>query len=104
MNTQEYFEYVKKVKEFFEYEGINCLTVDEDCEEPSFRSSYCDVCSGLAGDKYDCSGYHPETKEVLTGYEVCPDCMYYINHGQLDDMTMMDVDLEELAKLREEER
>jgi len=48
----------------------------------------------LSGDRYHCSGYCPESKEVYF-YDVCCDCLYYAEYGQLDDVTMMDMEEEE---------
>lgn len=116
MNNQEYAEYQETVKNFFEREGINNLSStavcgncdknhfkdpNEPCEhcgsenincEPFFSWLSCDCCnSGLGGDKYNCTGYHPETGKIFT-YSICADCLHYTEYGQLDDMTMMEID------------
>ena len=36
------------------------------------------------------TGFHKELNEIFE-FEVCPDCRYYSEYGQLDDMTMMDM-------------
>ena len=94
MNKKEYNNYITRVELFFNNEGINNLSQitddDGDCE-PYFSSTNCDCCNrSLGGDRYDCNGYNPETKEVQK-YSVCTDCVYYAEYGQLDDMTMMDI-------------
>jgi len=98
MNKKEYAEYEAAVADFFEREGINCLSSDsneyeEGCVEPHFSWRACDCCNRpLGGDRYCCSGYNPETKEVQDGYSICTDCYYYAEYGHLDDMTMMEID------------
>lgn len=103
----------ERVRLFFEREGINCLTettycpdcgsenLDYDaCEytcrdcgkvfdggecphEAHFSWDSCDCCNAIAGDRYFCEGYHPESGEVLKGYEICPDCLIYVANGDL---------------------
>ena len=95
MTKKEYENYTTRVELFFKNEGINNLSQitddDGDCE-PYFSSKNCDCCNrSLGGDRYDCNGYNPETKEVQE-YSVCIDCVYYAEYGQLDDMTMMDME------------
>ena|SRR6185503_13253987 len=101
MTQQEYKEYEQAVAEFFKREGLNCLTdtppngqdnPNEYCNEPYFSWQPCDVCgSTLGGDRVDMSGYNPTTNEIQEGYSVCVDCQYYVEYGQLDDMTMLDM-------------
>lgn len=98
MNKQEYKEYQEAVAEFFEREGINCLSYDTDeypdgCVEPHFSWSACDCCGSiLGGDREICSGYNPTTGEIQKGYSVCSDCVYYVEYGRLDDMTMLEIE------------
>lgn len=88
MTKQEYDAYESAVKSFFEKEGINCLSGDG---EPYFSWRYCDCCSRpLGGMREDSKGYNPTTNEIYE-YSVCEDCLYYVEYGQLDDMTMMDM-------------
>lgn len=127
MTKQEYKEYQEKVAKFFEDEGIQNLSIGvincadcgfdffqegirdleikcgcgythHDLEMPWFSNAWCDCCgTHLVGDRYHASGYNPETKEVQE-YEVCQDCLYYAEYGQLDDMTMMDMEDGEQTK------
>jgi len=56
-------------------------------DEGSFSNSYCDICgSMLGGDKFIAHGINKD--EELVHLEICVDCMYYNEYGQLDDMTM----------------
>ena len=74
-------------------EGINNLsTIDWEAEN-YFSWKNCDVCGRpLGGDRIDCNGYNPITKEVQGPYSVCMDCHYYAEYGQLDDMTMQEME------------
>lgn len=95
MTKKEYKEYEEAVASFFEKEGLNCLTIIDDEEEPYFIWVRCDVCDrNLGGDRVNCNGYNPTTKEIQGPYHVCMDCEYYIEYGQLDDMTMLDIEKE----------
>ena len=74
------------VAEFFTAEGINCLSTievaDEDPAEPYFSWRACECCgSSLGGDREDCNGYNPKTKEIQGPYSVCTDCLLYITNG-----------------------
>jgi len=121
MNKKEHQEYEEKVGRFFEEEGIQnlsggCITCPDcgfnflqegisdlpiECgcgntkemlDAPSFSWKPCDCCnSHLGGDRYHATGYNPSTDEIQE-YEVCPDCLYYAEYGQLDDTTMMDME------------
>ena len=94
-SQKDYDEYKARVESFFEREGINNLTIASNFEncEPYFSWENCECCNRhLGGDRYDCSGYNPETDEIYE-YSVCVDCLYYNEYGQLDDMTMLDYDL-----------
>ena len=73
------------LEEFMQQEGINCLTADcgqweEGYEEFSVRP--CDCCDGLAGERYPCSGYNPDTGQVQDGYMICPDCVFEAANGE----------------------
>lgn len=98
MNKQEYQEYEQSVADFFEREGLSNLSADsnvyeEGCIEPHFSWSRCDCCNRpLGGDRTDCNGYNPTTKEVQDGYSICCDCYYYAEYGRLDDMTMLEIE------------
>jgi len=98
VNRQQYEQYQKDVAAFMESEGLNCLTntaetVDGEVSEAYFSPSPCDCCgSTLGGDREDCSGFNPDTREVQDGYSVCRDCVYYAAYGELGDETMMGLD------------
>jgi hypothetical protein len=116
MTKQEYAAYEVAVAAFFEREGIQNLSTghyqcpdckvefndegkcpecgaDREClDEPSFSWRPCDCCHRpLGGNREFATGYNPTTKEVQE-YEVCTDCAYYAEYGQLDDTTMMEIE------------
>lgn len=93
-NHADYTEYEANVGAFFDREGIDNLSPDTEQDDDAFNEPYfswrpCDCCGcSLGGDRHDCSGYNPTTKEVQSGYSVCVDCVYYCEYGRLDDVTM----------------
>ena len=105
MTKEEYAEYELAVADFFEREGINCLSSqptnpdkrdDEEWEynpDPYFSWQPCDCCGRpLGGNREDMCGYNPTTKEVQRDYSICVDCVYYVEYGCLDDTTMDEID------------
>ena len=70
-----------------------CPWCEEEIQgEPYFSWRSCEVChSPLGGDRYHVNGINSKTNEVIC-FEACPDCVYYAEYGQLDDMTMMEID------------
>jgi len=71
---------------FLKREGLETLDMIQD-EEGNTKSSYfswssCDSCnSNVGGDRYDCHGYHTESKQVVGGYSICPDCIWKFEYG-----------------------
>jgi len=92
MTREEYTSYEKRVAAFFEREGITNLSTDyEKNGEAYFSWRPCDCCgTPLGGNRKHATGYNPTTKEIYE-YEVCQDCIYYAEYGQLDDMTMLGI-------------
>jgi len=81
----------KRVEKFMEDEGINCLNINED-SEPYFSWNYCECCKRpLGGVHYDAMGFNPHKHQVQGPYEVCFDCIHYVEYGQVDDMTFMEI-------------
>lgn len=91
---EDYALYQEVVADFFKNEGVTNLSIiynEEESTEPYFSWQNCECCKrSLAGNRYDCNGYNPTTKEIQD-YVVCEDCVYYVEYGQLDDMTMMKI-------------
>ena len=68
------------IDKFLKREGLETLDIiqneEGDMKEAYFSWSPCDCCNtNLGGDRYDCHGYHTESKQVIGGYEICPDCI-----------------------------
>lgn len=60
-------------------------------EEPSFSWSECDACgSTLGGNRHPAHGR--DSNGDILHLSICEDCLYYLNYGQLDDMTMMEME------------
>lgn len=59
--------------------------------EESFSWQACDACgTSLGGTRYSA---HGRSKDLgVLHLEVCPECLYYINYGHLDDMSMSEVE------------
>lgn len=116
MTKEEYEAYQKTVGSFFATEKITNLTSGHiecpDChcewndqdkcpecnesrscfDEPFFSNRPCDCCKTyLAGNRCHATGYNPEEKQIQE-YDVCEDCVYYAEYGQLDDQTMMEIE------------
>ena len=67
----------------------------EPCEHTHEFSSYnCELCgTPLAGNRYPVVRIHPLEENLF--YAVCPDCVYFIEYGQLDDQSMSEIDDED---------
>lgn len=97
MNKREYTAYVDEFWDFMGREGLANLstlpTADGDSSEPYFSWRPCECCGRPeGGDRYDCNGYIPVMGEIGGPYSVCTDCVYFAEYGQLDDMTMLEVE------------
>lgn len=94
--TTDYRRYVAAFTEFMQREGIANLSrmvpLDDTETHEEFSWRPCDCCGRkLGGNRVQCHGYNPTSKEVCGPYSVCNDCEYFAEYGQLDDMTMMDL-------------
>ena len=90
MTKKEYKEYEDRVADFFKREEIEILHG----EGEGFMSHYgCDCCgNGQYQTLYNASGSNPGIPyDGFHEYQICGDCLYYAEYGQLDDMTMMDM-------------
>lgn len=107
MTRKEYEKYVAKVETFFDREGITHLSMTiPDYGEQSkckycgrqidgaafFSYLACECCGHTEnGDRYHCSGFHPQAGNILC-FDVCPDCMYFSQYGQLEDKIMLEIE------------
>jgi len=91
MNKQEYREYEARFEEFMRLNKLNNLTRIDNKDEPYFSWSTCECClTHLGGNRIMASGY--SRTGVVYKFEICTDCEYYAEYGQLDDMTMMEIE------------
>lgn len=107
---QDYQEYSKAVARFFERESITNLSRESGDEDPNcvicsdavdsegyFSHTACDCCRrSLGGTRYHATGWSPQDQAAYC-YEVCSDCIYFAEYGRLDDMTMLQIDVENWA-------
>jgi hypothetical protein len=88
MTKTDYTAYEVRVATFMKDEHINCLSSEG---EPYYSVHRCDCCRNTdAGQRYFATGFNPATREVYE-FQICSDCAYYAEYGQLDDMTMLDL-------------
>jgi hypothetical protein len=63
---------------------------DEVIDEGGFSSASCDCCGrSLGGDRYILHAF--DSDDNLYHLEACVDCVYFLEYGRLDDMTMLDI-------------
>jgi len=89
---EDYAEYEERVKAFRESEHYQFhYDVDENADS-HFSYAPCECCNRpLGGDRYNIKIASTENHTEHLEYCVCVDCYYYLEYGQLDDMTMMDL-------------
>ena len=91
MTKAEYAEYQQAVAGFFEREGIANLSSTSG--ESYFSWRRCRCCgTGLGGDREDANGFNPITQEIQSYEFICTDCICYAECGELDDMTMLEIE------------
>jgi len=74
------------IDKFLKREGLETLDMVQDQEgntkAPYFSWYRCDACHGeRGGDRYECIGFHTESKQVVDGYAICPDCILEYEYG-----------------------
>ena len=117
MTGQEFADYRLRVAEFMKREGIdtfssgvvNCPDCGADfddsgaCEicgetrelfsEPFVSSAECECCGDpCQGNRGHVTAFRVADREVL-GFNVCEDCVYYVEYGRLDDRRMREMSL-----------
>lgn len=92
MTRKEYARYVKSFGAFFKREGVKVMSVKDPEASPYFSWLNCECCGrSQGGDRYEMSVVFENGKDTDITYAICPDCYYFNEYGQLDDMTMMDL-------------
>lgn len=113
MTKQEYVDYIRCFEagiDGLEYLSSGYCPGCRECEEqyglceegenypevePSFSWRPCEICnSHLGGDRYPVHGCIDSAEDgVITVHlEACVDCVYYLEYGRLDDMTMLEIE------------
>lgn len=101
MTPQEYDAYKQTVERFFVVEEIDNFSFKDDEAESYFSHSPCDCCNRpLGGARYDVIAAHRDYVDYMDAppvveiyeYSVCVDCVYFEEYGQLDDMTMLELE------------
>ena len=109
MTKEEYQEYEKAVSEntegFRYWSSGYCPgcpecedsygTIDDREDYPDIDSSFswkpCEICgSHLGGNRYPCHAI--DDNDDIVHFSACPDCMYYLEYGRLDDLTMAEIE------------
>jgi hypothetical protein len=96
MTKQEYAEYERRVAEFSRLNDIKIVSQKYDGEYPvknEFDYRKCECCGRdeNAGERFTMVAI--SNTNVTYEFEFCVDCMYYAEYGQLDDMTMLDMEV-----------
>jgi len=91
---EDYAEYERRVASFREKEGIKLHSPidngDGEGDPSAFSWTSCECCGrDLGGDRYAIKA--GSVRGGFFVYSVCVDCYYYLEYGQLDDRTMMDL-------------
>lgn len=65
---------------------------DEGCDGGSgFSWRPCECCgSTLGGERYPAHGVAKD--DTVIHFDICTDCLFYLAYGQLDDVSMMEMD------------
>lgn len=68
-------------------------------EDGGFSWTPCEICDrSLGGDRY--AAHYIDAEGTLRHLEICADCVYYTEYGQLDDLTMLEVEEERETAIR----
>lgn len=108
-DMEDYQEYKRRVHQFLEKERIETLNpiTDENGGMwlgTEFTHTPCDCCSrSLAGARIEANAYSRKRGVIVGSFYVCHDCIYFLEYGQLDDQTMLDIEKHERMKEEDEE-
>jgi len=58
--------------------------------EGHFSWAQCDFCGSTLGGTREPA--HARIDDVIHHFDICCDCVYYVNYGRLDDLTMLEID------------
>ena len=90
MTEKEYKEYEQRVESYYKDNEFDVSSPMDD--ESFFSHRPCECCKRPeAGQRYNvCFGTVGKQETVIAS--LCPDCLYYSQYGQLDDVTMGEVE------------
>ena len=100
MNKAEYAAYEEAVEHALgDLTGVSSGH-NKKCDECKYCSEtdtfcskeLCDLCQSESGNRTPAHGISKEFG--LIHFEICDDCVYYLDHGVLDDMQMMEMENE----------
>ena len=90
----DYEEYTRRVDEFLTINKVRagCFSRANEESEPHFSWTPCDCCQRKLGGNREtyafvCEGFKPDFQS-----DICSDCVYYLEYGELDDTTMMEIE------------
>lgn len=96
MTKQEYAAYEKAVSDFLAENRFDGLAPADPDAEPFFSWASCDCCgSSWGGTRETYKGFRAGEHAEITDspdFNICSDCVFYLAYGQLDDLTMMEMD------------
>lgn len=100
-NATEYVQYQSDVQSFIKREGLAHLSTGTDFKseeeggnvDPWFSSHACECCGCTLGGNREYL-FAADASDKIVHFEICEDCVYYINYGRLDDQTMQRVECE----------
>lgn len=68
-----------------EHSALAALNDGENFDHPSFSRDQCDLCrTHMAGDRYHAHALDDNDLELIH-LEICPDCAYYMESGELPE-------------------
>ena len=103
-DKEDYEEYKRRVHQFLEHNLITTLNpvFDEETGEwhgSEFSWTPCECCGrALGGERVEADAYSQIRDEIVGPFEVCYDCIHFLEYEQLDDLTMLDVEKNEENK------
>jgi hypothetical protein len=107
MTAQEYSDYQSRFSAFIEREHLSFMSTscneltelgnDDAPERESWFSWYpCECCGSHLGGSREYL-YARDANDDIVQFIICVDCVYYIEYGRLDDLTMMEVEKDQSA-------
>lgn len=107
MNQKDYQAYEKRVAAFIADEGLSFLSTGTDelmrsdndggnpdqwnNRDPWFSWNKCQCCKDSSGGSRQYLFARNKANEIVT-FEICEDCVYYVEYGRLDDATMLRIE------------